>query len=61
VDAHGCIKFNGAEYLILRKHEKPYVVATYLTHHRRVFVKLEGKVIKTFSFLFVDKVVDPIA
>lgn len=28
---------------------------------RRVFVKFEGKVIKTFSFPFVGKTVDPIA
>ena len=61
VDAHGCIEFNGAEYFIRRKLERQYVVATLSTHHRRVFVKFEGKVIKTFSFPFVGKTVDPIA
>jgi hypothetical protein len=61
VDAHGCIEFNGAEYFILRKLERQYVVATLSTYHRRVFIKYEGKVIKTFPFPFVGKVVDPIA
>ena len=61
VDAHGCIEFNGAAYFILRRLERQYVVATLSTHHRRVFVKYEGKAIKTFPFPFVGKVVDPIA
>jgi len=61
VDAHGCIEFNGAEYFIRRKLERPYVVATLSTHHRRVFIKYDGKVIKTFPFPFIGKVVDPIA
>jgi len=61
VDAHGCIEFNGAEYFIRRKLERQYVVATLSTYPRRVFIKYEGKVIKTFPFLFVGKVVEPIA
>jgi hypothetical protein len=61
VDAHGCIEFNGAEYFIFRRLERQYVVAMLSTHHRRVFVKFENKVIKTFSFPFVGKAVDPIA
>jgi len=61
VDAHGCIEFNGAEYFVRRKLERQYVVATLSTHHRRVFVKYEGRVIKTFPFPFVGKVVDPLA
>jgi hypothetical protein len=61
VDPHGCIEFNGAEYFISRKLERQYVVATLSTHHRRVFVKFEGKIIKTIPFPFVGKVVDPIA
>jgi hypothetical protein len=61
VDAHGCIEFNGAEYFIRRKLERQYVMATLSTYHRRVFIKYEGKVIKTFPFPFVGKVVDPIA
>jgi hypothetical protein len=61
VDAHGCIEFNGAEYFIRRKLERQYVVATLSTYHRRVFIKYDGKVIRTFPFPFVGKVVDPIA
>jgi hypothetical protein len=36
-------------------------VATLSTYHRRVFVKFENKVIKTFPFPFVGKAFDPIA
>jgi hypothetical protein len=61
VDAHGRIEFNGSEYFIRRRLERQYVVATLSTHHRRVFVKFEGKVIKTFPFPFVGKAIDPIA
>jgi len=61
VDAHGCIEFNGAEYFIFRRLERQYVVATLSTYHRRVFVKFENKVIKTFPFPFVGKAIDPIA
>jgi hypothetical protein len=61
VDAHGCIEFNGAEYFIFRRLERQYVVATLSTHHRRVFVKFEDKVIKMFPFPFVGKAIDPIA
>lgn len=61
VDSHGRIEFNGAAYFIRRKLERQYVVATLSTHHRRVFIKYDGKVIKTFPFPFVGKIVDPIA
>jgi transposase InsO family protein len=59
VDSHGSIEFNGAAYFIRRKLERQYVVATLSTHHRRVFVKHEGKLIKTFPFPFTGRVVDP--
>ena len=61
VDAHGCIEFNGAEYFVFRRLERQYVVATLSTQHRKVFVKFEDKIIKTFPFPFIGKVVDPIA
>jgi hypothetical protein len=61
VDAHGCIEFNGDEYFIFRRLERQYVVATLSTRHRRVFVRFEGEVIKTFPFPFIGKVVDPFA
>ena len=60
VDSHGSIEFNGAKYFIRRKLERQYVMATLSTHHRRVFIKHEGKLIKTFPFPFTGSVVDPL-
>jgi hypothetical protein len=58
VDGHGCIEFNGAEYFIRRNPERPYVMATLSTHHRRVFIKCEGKLIKAVPFPFTGGVLD---
>jgi hypothetical protein len=58
-DDHSII--NAAEYFIRRKLERQYVVAALSAYHRRVFIKYDGKAIKTFPFPFVGKVVDPIA
>jgi len=60
VDSHGSIEFNGAAYFIRRKLERQYVVATLSAHHRRVFIKHEGKVIKSVPFPFTGTVIDPL-
>jgi hypothetical protein len=60
VDGHGSIEFNGAEYFIRRKLERQYVVATLSTHHRRVFIKYEGKLLKSVPFPFTGTVIDPL-
>jgi hypothetical protein len=60
VDGHGCIEFNGAEYFIRRKLERQYVVATLSSHHRRIFIKYEGKLIKSVPFPFAGTVIDPL-
>jgi hypothetical protein len=60
VDAHGRIEFNGAEYFVSRKLERQYVVATLSTHHRRVFIKHEGKLIKSIPFPFKGNIVEPL-
>lgn len=60
VSSRGSIEFNGAEYVIRRKLERQYVVATLSTHHRRVFVKHEGKLIKSIPFPFTGKVMEPL-
>jgi hypothetical protein len=60
VDAHGCIEFNGAEYFIRRKLERQYVVATLSTHHRTVYIKYDGKLVKTLPFPFTGKTIDPL-
>ena len=58
--SHGRIEFNGAEYFIRRKLEWQYVVATLSTHHKRVFIKHEGKLIKSVPFPYVGKPIDPL-
>jgi hypothetical protein len=60
VDRHGRIEFNGAEYFIRRKLEHQYVVATLSTHHRRIFIKADGKLVKSIAFPFVGQVVEPL-
>ena len=60
VDSHGSIEFNGAEYFIRRKLERQYVVATLSTHHRRVFIKHDGRLIKSVPFPFTGRVCDPL-
>ncbi len=60
VDIHGRIEFNGDEYFIRRKLERQYVVATLSTHHRQVFVRHEGQLIKSVPFPFTGRVVAPL-
>jgi len=60
VGAHGRIEFNGAEYPVSRKLEHQYVVATLSTHHRRVFIKHEGKLIKSFPFPLTGELIKPL-
>jgi hypothetical protein len=60
VGAHGRIEFNGAEYFVSRKLEHQYVVATLSTHHRRVFIKHDGKLIRSVSFPFAGSVIMPL-
>ena len=60
VNAHGRIEFNGNEYFVGRKLERQYVVATLSTYHRRVFIKHEGKLIKSIPFPLKGKIVEPL-
>jgi len=60
-DSRGSIEFNGAEYFVRQKLERQYVVATLSTHHRRIFVKSEGKLIKSIPFPFTGTVIDPLS
>lgn len=50
VDPHGKIEVNGSTYFIRRKLEGQYVVATIFTHGKRLVVKQDNKIIKSFSF-----------
>lgn len=60
VDPHGKIEVNGSTYFIRRKLEGQYVIATIFTHRKRLVVKQEGRVIKSFSFPIKGQVVSPL-
>lgn len=59
VDPHGKIEVNGATYFIRRKLERQYVIATIFTHRKRLVVKEDNKIIKSFSFPIKGHVVSP--
>ena len=50
VDPHGKIDVNGSAYFIKKILERQYVVATIFTHRKRLVVKQDNKIIKSFSF-----------
>jgi len=50
VDSHGRIEVNGSAYFIRKKLERQYVVATIFTHRKRLVVKQDNRIIKSFSF-----------
>lgn len=60
VDSHAKIEVNGSTYFIRRKLEGQYVVATILTHRKRLVVKQENKSIKSFSFPIKGCIIDPL-
>lgn len=60
VDPHGKIDVNGSTYFIRRKLEGQYVVATIFTHGKRLVVKQDNKIIKSFSFPIKGHVVAPL-
>ncbi len=60
VNSHGKIEVNGSTYFIRRKLEGQYVIATIFTHRKRLVVKQENKIIKSFSFPIKDHIVSPL-
>jgi transposase len=60
VDPRGKIEVNGATYFIRRKLEGQYVIATIFTHRKRLVVKQENKIIKSFSFPVKGHIVAPL-
>ena len=55
VDAHGRIEVNGVTYFIRRKLEGQYAIATIFTHRKRLVVKQDNKIIKSFPFPIKEK------
>lgn len=60
VDSHGRIEVNGFPYFIGSKLERQYVVATIFTHTRKIVVKHENKIIKSFAFPIKGHIVNPV-
>ena len=60
VDSHGRIEVNGFPYFIRRKLERQYVVATIFTHRKKLVVKHENKIIKSFAFPVKGHIINPI-
>lgn len=60
VDSHGKIEVNGSTYFISRKLERQYVTPTIFTHRKRLVVKQENKIIKSFSFPIKGHIVAPL-
>ncbi len=60
VDSHGKIEVNGSTYFVRKKLEGQYVIATIFTHRKRLVVKQEGRIIKSFSFPIKGHIVSPL-
>jgi transposase len=59
VDSYGHIEVNGATYFIRKKLEGQYVVATISTYTKRLIVKHEKRVVKSFPFPIKGPIVLP--
>jgi len=60
IDSHGKIEVNGSTYFISRKLERQYVTATIFTHRKRLVVKQDNRIIKSFSFPIRGHIVAPL-
>src|SRR4030043_441006 len=60
VASHCRIEVNGSTYFIRRKLEGQYVIATIFTHRKRLVVKQDNRVIKSFSFPIKGHIVNPL-
>jgi putative transposase len=60
VDSHGRIDVNGFPYFIRKTLEGQYVVATVFTHRRKLVIKQDNQIIKSFPFPVKDKIVGPL-
>lgn len=60
VDPHGRIEVNGASYFVRRKLEGQYVVATIFTHRKRLVIKHDNRIVKSFSFPIKGRAIAPL-
>jgi transposase len=59
VNSHGRIDVNGFPYFVRRKLERQYVVATIFTYRKKLVVKHENEIIKSFAFPIKDHIINP--
>lgn len=60
VDSHGSIEVNGFTYFIRKKLEGQYVIATIFTHRRKLVIKQDNEIIKSFPFSIKDHIDAPL-
>jgi len=60
MDFERLIRKTGAEYFVSRKLEHQYVLATLSTHHRRVYIRRDGKLIRSLPFPLTGKAIKPL-
>jgi len=60
VDSHGRIDVNGFPYFIRKKLERQYVIATIFTHSKKLVIKHENKIIKSFTFPIKGHIINPV-
>jgi transposase len=60
VDSNGRIEVNGFPYFIRRTLEGQYVIATIFTHRRKLVIKQNNKIIKSFPFSIKDRIDTPL-
>lgn len=60
INSQGRIDVNGFPYFSRRKLEGQYVIATIFTHRRKLVVKQDKKIIKSFPFPIKGKIIAPL-
>jgi hypothetical protein len=60
VGSDGSIEVNGFPYFIRKKLESQYVIATIFTHRRKLVIKQDNKIIKSFPFSIKDRIDAPL-
>jgi len=60
VNSDGRIEVNGFPYFIRKKLEGQYVISTIFTHRRKLVIKQDNKIIKSFPFSIKDRIDAPL-
>jgi len=60
VNSDGRIEVNGFPYFIRKKLEGQYAISTIFTHRRKLVIKQDNKIIKSFPFSIKDRIDAPL-